>query len=366
MTVIQPPAYLQGIATPPQYSAEDDRQYLNTMAIVPDPTNPSRARPGILPGPLNWKADIVSQSSMDLTVSPFRSIVQHTISADAGDYRAISTANETRTFDSSSATENRIDLLGVQVEDEFYAGSNNQVSITIVKGASVSGTPSPPAEPNNFLILYEAQIDAGVTTPVITDRRKSTVPMGGVWTPFSHELSEDGSYEGMLRALPSSGGDPERIEQWDGSAWVTLPRQTERHARYIAVNPETIPNVGWTKFRTGTAVSTCPHITNIDNYDFRIETDGVYYIEGSARFDNSGVGSRHHVISDNVDDSARFTGQSMNGASAGTHSISSGFAKFFSAGQLISQYLWQNSGAGLDTSPTGEIVHLSFTKIADS
>lgn len=362
MAVIQPPAYLQGVATPPQYSAEDDRQYLNTMAIVPDPLTPARARAGLLPGPSGWDASIVSQSGMDITISRYRAIVQHDLTAFAGDYRVVSPADETITHDGSSGTLNRIDLIGIQVEDEFYAGSVNQASLVIVKGADSSGTPTAPAEPNNFLLLWEARIDAGATTPVMTDRRRSTAQSGGIWIPFSHETGEDGSYVGMLRARSS----PERLEQWNGSSWVTLPRRTDTHARYIAVNPQSFPSPGWTKVRTGTSVATCPHITKLAGEDYRIETPGVYHIEGGARFDSSSSGSRHHVISDNVDDTARYVGQSMNGASAGTHSISSGFVREFASGDLIAQYLWQNSGAPLDTSPTGEVVHLSFTLLAET
>lgn len=362
MTVIQPPSYLQGVATAPQYSAEDDRQYLNTMAIVPDALSPSRAREGLLPGPSNWLADIVSTTGMDVTISPFRAIVQHTIAANAGDYRVISTANETRSHDAASATLNRIDLVGVQVEDEFYAGSNNQVILTIVRGSDTSGTPVAPTEPDNFLLFWEARIDAGATTPAYTDRRRTTAYSGGVWTPFSHELSQNGSYAGQLRAL----SDAEHLEQWDGTTWVALPRITGTHARFTAVNSESVPHASWHRYRAGTAVFTCPHITMVDVDRWRIETDGVYTIEGGIRFNLNSTGNRHHAISDDVNDNSRFSDISMPATTAGTHALGSGFTRYFSAGQIISQWVWQNSGGPLDTNIVGETVHISFTKVADS
>lgn len=220
MTVLTPPGYLQAGS----YSALLDRQYSTNHHFQPKNGDPSRARAGILPAPDNWSGAI-TVAGLNISISPFRCIVENNNAAGAGEYKGTSLATETRAMAASSPTLNRIDVIGARVRDAFYSGAFNDIDVFIVQGTAVAGTPAVPSLPNGYMPMYQLQLNANATTPTVVDVRVRTSPMGAVYTPFASQVSAAGTYPGELKYLPASGAMPARLVIWgaDGQWHGTAP-----------------------------------------------------------------------------------------------------------------------------------------------
>jgi hypothetical protein len=213
MAILNPPAYQQGGT----YSADKDRQFLITCRMYKNTADNSRARSGLLPDTAAWSAP-ASWTGFSFTVGPFRGIASNGFASNGGDYEVISTANETRAITTSSPTTNRIDVIGVQVFDAFYAGAVNNANVVIVEGTPSAGTPAAPVLPATFIPLYQLAVNANSTQPVVTDLRKRTGPVGSLLNVFPSQLTESGSYPGEQHLLPANGGAPERLRYWSADA----------------------------------------------------------------------------------------------------------------------------------------------------
>jgi hypothetical protein len=215
MTLLNPPAYLQGGT----YTALLDRQHLVTARNYKDTADNARARSGLLPDTMAWSAAI-SAVGFSITIGPFRAIVANSFATSAGDYEVVSVGNDTRAQTGSSPTTNRIDIIGVRVFDAFYAGAVNQADVVIIQGTATAGTPADPVLPASFLPFYRLTVSASSTTPVVTDMRRRTAPVGAVCPIFATQIAEGGSYIGEKRIVPASGILPMREQYWGADlAW---------------------------------------------------------------------------------------------------------------------------------------------------
>lgn len=209
MTMLTPPGFLQAGS----YSALLDRQYSTNHHFQPKSGDPSRCRTGILPAPDNWSGAI-SVAGLVCSISPFRCVIENNNASGAGDYKGTSLATESRTMSGSSPTQNRIDVIGARVRDAFYAGADNDIDVVIIPGTSTAGTPSVPPLPNGFMPMYQLQLNANATTPIVIDVRTRTSPTGAVYTPFASQVSAAGTYPGEVKYLPASGAMPARLAIW--------------------------------------------------------------------------------------------------------------------------------------------------------
>lgn len=174
MTLLSPPGYLQGGT----YSALLDRQYLVTTTSNRNASLAHGARQGFYPD--RFPA-YINPSGMNWTVGPAAGVIANTFSTDGGDYRFANPSNVSGTFAASSPTQNRHDILGFQVKDNFYDSSGlNQIIPAVIQGANSAGTPVDPALPSSFIPVLRAVINAGATTPVLQDLRVRTGLSGGV------------------------------------------------------------------------------------------------------------------------------------------------------------------------------------------
>lgn len=209
MAMMTPPGYLQAGS----YPAALDRQYSVNHIFQPKGGDPSRCRSGILPGPDAWSGSI-TVSGMNVTISPFRCVVENNNASAAGDYIGTSITSETRTLTASSTTLNRIDVIGVRVRDAFYSGADNDVDVVVIQGTPVAGTPALPPIPNGFMTMYELTVNANATSPTVVDRRKRTSALGAAYWPFAGQVADAGVYYGETRFLPANGAMPARQVVW--------------------------------------------------------------------------------------------------------------------------------------------------------
>lgn len=175
MTLQSPPGYLQGGT----YTALSDRLHLNTIRNHADYGAASfRAMQGFYADRFPAYAN---PSGMNWSVGPCAGVIANTFVTNGGEYVFANPTNVTGTFAASSPTQNRNDILGFRVRDNFYdAGGNNDIIPTVIQGANSSGTPVDPALPASFIPILRAVINAGATTPVLQDLRPRTVPSAGV------------------------------------------------------------------------------------------------------------------------------------------------------------------------------------------
>lgn len=216
MAIITPPGYQQASS----YAAADDRRNITTALAqrsILDLVN-TGARGGWVAGKLPaWSA-----SGWNVTVGPGVGVVENGFASNAGEYTVFQTANQLLTHTASSGTLNRIDVVGVQVDDAYYSGILNDANLVIIQGTPVAGTPTSPALPATFLPVYSASIPAGSSTPTISDLRKSTVAAGGV-NPvvWATQAGDIGGFNGEQRWNPNTGA----LEYWNSgaSAWRGTP-----------------------------------------------------------------------------------------------------------------------------------------------
>jgi len=167
-----PPAYVQGGT----YSASLDRLHQFTADAIPANGLTFAAREGCFPGRM---PAFSNPSSWNVVVGPCAGYVVNDSAASVGDYKWANPSNSTVTLTASSPTLNRIDLIGVQVKDNFLDSSGlNSATVAVVQGTAVSGTASPPSVPNSFIPLVQASVPANSTNPTLTSLPSRTGTAG--------------------------------------------------------------------------------------------------------------------------------------------------------------------------------------------
>lgn len=230
MAVDNPPAFLQAGS----YSASRDRLHLVSARHVPTTLNTTDAacRGGILGGGAGRQANF-NMTGWDVTVGRFIAVVENTFASQPGDYQVLNMASQVLTVTASSPTTNRIDIIGVRVQDAFYSGVLNQADLVVVQGTPAAGTPSAPTLPASFLPIVQVTVNANTSTGILADLRKRTGAMGSVYAPFTGQLADAGTMVGEAQLMPAAAPYPARVRVWDGTTWrgttsyaFAMPAQT--------------------------------------------------------------------------------------------------------------------------------------------
>jgi hypothetical protein len=234
VTIVNPAAFIQAGS----YSALSDRLHMVSCRFLPigSSTTAMTARGGFLMGQSNRIANY-NMVTWDVTVGPFAAIVQNTFAAQGGEYLVLNTSNTVVTVAASSPTTNRIDIIGVRVQDAFYSGALNQADIVVVAGTPTAGAPADPALPSTFLPIVRVTVSASSVTGVTTDMRSRQAPTGAVYQPYTPQLTDNGTVIGETQLLPAAGVYPARLRVWDGSAWKGVSNYAFAPPSITALNP---------------------------------------------------------------------------------------------------------------------------------
>src|ERR1044072_8778434 len=170
-------------------------------------TTATTSRGGFLMGQSNRMANYL-MSNWDVTVGPFAAIVENTFATNGGEYVVLNTSNTVVSVAAASTTTNRIDIIGVRVQDAFYSGVLNQADIVVVAGTPTAGTPSDPTLPASFLPIVRVTVNANTTTGVTTDLRNAQPPLGPPSQPYTPQLTDNGTVIGETQLLPAAGVYP--------------------------------------------------------------------------------------------------------------------------------------------------------------
>lgn len=170
---VNDPAFLQGST----YTAIEDRINESASFAGGALTLP-KARQGFLAG----RAPVYTNpSGMDVAIAQHAAIIENDFAASAGDYVAVVTAAETFTLAASSPTQNRYDIIVLEVKDNFYDTSGlNLARLRVIQGANSAGTPSDPSIPNSAIPVVRCVVNADVTSPTFQDLRQYTATSGGL------------------------------------------------------------------------------------------------------------------------------------------------------------------------------------------
>ena len=106
---------------------------------------------------------VTASSGMNLSVAAGWAAIVGTYQTNMGTYMAYNDAAATATITTADATNPRIDLVCITVNDAAYSGSLNSVAINVVKGTA-AGSPTVPSTPTNSIALAQVAVAAGATS----------------------------------------------------------------------------------------------------------------------------------------------------------------------------------------------------------
>ena len=161
MTLRTPPSWLQNGSHP----AENDRL---TMQALYSTT-------GII-GSTSLAVTQSGTPGMSVVIASGWAAVIGTTQANMGVYTAYNDASVTASIATANATNPRIDVVCLTVNDAYYTGSTNSVVVNVVTGTPGS-SPAVPSTPANSIALAQVYVGAAVTSITnsnITDVRVAT------------------------------------------------------------------------------------------------------------------------------------------------------------------------------------------------
>lgn len=141
-----------------------------------------------------------------------------TFTTQAG-YFALNDAPVTVTIGTADATNPRIDVVYIAVQDAFYSGSNNQAVLGVVTGTPAP-SPTAPAAPANSMVLATVAVAANATSIVtgnIAGTRFSSVPTPQLYTCTSATRPSTTTIWPGFEIFETDTGLP---KVWTGSGWV--------------------------------------------------------------------------------------------------------------------------------------------------
>lgn len=214
MAAIRLPAWLNSSSV--SYPAENDR--LSEAASLAPGGATLSARTGVFPA-TGTSLTVAAQSTPDMSVQvqAGQCAIQGTATTTQGVYICTSDATQTLAIAAANATNPRIDIVCVTVEDAQYAGSNNDAILQVITGVPAA-TPAAPVTPANSIVLAQISVAANATSIVngnITDKRTFTVARGGT-IPCLSTARPSNPYAGMSIFET----DTKLVARYDGTAWT--------------------------------------------------------------------------------------------------------------------------------------------------
>jgi len=410
MVATSPPAYVQGGT----YSASLDRLHQITGPALPAVGLAFGAREGCFVA----RMPAFSNSTWTVTVGPCAGYVTNDFSASVGDYSWCNPSNAAVTLTASSGTLNRIDLIGLQVKDNFLDSSGlNSATVAVVQGTAVSGTASPPATPNSFIPILQASVPAGSTGPTLTLLPVRTGP-AGIVLPVANATERatiTNQYEGMAiwridrkwvevwsvvangwliqgTAVCTTTADrdatittpfigqsvfvtADNMEYVYGipnaNAWTAVqalgggssPSSTTLHeARYYNTNAQSIPNSTDQRVQHNTALYSTADVTQTTASGGSVYTfnrAGLWQVETSVRIGGSPTGVNALWLVDSTNTGGqRYAGNTNQNVG----SLSCSTTRRFSVGDKIAALVVQSSGGALNIDTSfGEHTSMALT-----
>jgi hypothetical protein len=190
--------------------------------------------------------------------------------AGQGPYLGYQQVNTSFLMDPGHSVNARKDLIVAEILDSGIGDAGLLAQLYAVKGLE-TGANTLPAAPAGAIPLYQAQVNANVTSGasvVFTDLRKGTMLNGGVRALLGGDALADPGYRvGETRIRPASGNLPAMIDvwghdqKWHGTRTIGLPQVNPPGgtniggaAVSISLGTITVADPGW-EYRLGLTAS---------------------------------------------------------------------------------------------------------------
>jgi hypothetical protein len=181
------------------YNAREYRRFLERMMGYDVITTPGTGSGGTF-RPTDLAPTQAGTPNMTVLVAAGAVYVEGSESATQGGYFVYNDAQTVVTVPAANATNPRIDIIGVRIEDSEYSGANNTAAIVLVSGVAAA-SPVEPTLPANFMTICRVDVAASavsITNANITDRRRRMAAVGGIIPCTSTTRPSVSLWEGMF------------------------------------------------------------------------------------------------------------------------------------------------------------------------
>lgn len=191
------------------------------------------------------------------------------------DYFTLNDGPVTLTIATADATNPRIDVVYVAVQDSFYAGATNTPVLGVVTGTPAP-SPTVPALPANALSLAQVSVVANATSITNSKITASVASMLLANTPIA---CTSGTHPtGIGVGQPIYETDTGLVQMWTGSVWLPLNRDGALIQRSTATTTTT----------SGTALQVLTGGQNVTG--IALSTGRAYSAEWEGRLGGNGAG----------------------------------------------------------------------------
>lgn len=171
-------------------------------------------------------------ANMSVDVASGYAWVRGTENAHQGAYHVYNDATVNLSIAAADATNPRIDLVVIKVQDAFYSGATRSASVTVVTGTAAA-SPTDPTIPANALVLARVRVAATVTTITtadITDVRTRAASGSESYsrTGFKNQIMNGGfriNQRGWTSSTASATYGFDRWQQVNSGGTVTYSTQ---------------------------------------------------------------------------------------------------------------------------------------------
>jgi hypothetical protein len=225
-------------------------------SFIPGPTGLLTVS-GVLYGPTNTMGEL-SLAGGNITVKPFRAVVQCSLDATAGQYLVVNDADAVFATTAQHATQFRKGLVVIDVDDSQVNGvassaTTDRARMYLLDGAlaATSGAAALPALPDSSLALGEYLIPPAGQAVTITPYNPRTTNRNGILPVINDASTLPGHagaapvHDGAYRHHPVNG-----LEVGEGGAWVpaadrTAPLFRARRQAFQYFSANTFTTIGW-------------------------------------------------------------------------------------------------------------------------
>ena len=241
----------------PAYSAQQSRQAFSAHLGGATGARPLGAFSGVRPGTPTTTVSLSGAGSTTWTVGAHSGVLDTQTPVAAAPYEYACDGADTGTLTAADATNPRIDVIWVAVNDTVQDGSGLRGGLVGYTAGTPAGTPAVPS-PSNPRGMVLAQVNvpkAGTGSPTVTWVAPYCVATGGVrnWTTAAGLQASAGAFDGQL----AWAMDTHQLFEWSatGSAWAVLADPSDRTAWTNYVPVWTSESGGTTAIGTGGVLS---------------------------------------------------------------------------------------------------------------
>lgn len=140
-----------------------------------------------------------------------------------GGYTVLNDASVSVTIAAADATNPRIDVVYLQVQDAFYSGTLNQAVLAVAQGVPAA-TPTAPGIPPSALALANIAVAANASSIVAANISQVATRAGVITTTVATVAALPGSGNWVGRIIYVTGVG---LYIWTGSAWLAQAYRTD-------------------------------------------------------------------------------------------------------------------------------------------